>query len=139
MSTLLGLALSNVGVIPASAPTVYGTVNKFLLPLAVPMLLLAADLRKVITHTGQLLVAFILGALGTTLGTLVAFRFIPLTSLGNDGWKVSCCSSQGTLVAIRFIPPTPLGNDGWKVSCCSSQGTLVAFRYIPLTPLDNDG
>ena len=36
VSTLVGLALSNVGVIPASAPAVYGTVNKFLLPLAVP-------------------------------------------------------------------------------------------------------
>ena len=88
VSTLVGLALSNLGVIPASAPSVYGTVNKFLLPLAVPLLLLAADMRKVITHTGQLLAAFVVGALGTTLGTLVAFKLVPLTSLGADGWKV---------------------------------------------------
>ncbi|KAK9835862.1 hypothetical protein WJX74_009704 [Apatococcus lobatus] len=89
VSTLVGLAFSNLGVIPASAPAVYGTVNKFLLPLAVPMLLLAADMRKVITHTGQLLAAFIVGAVGTTLGTLVAFKLVPLTSLGADGWKVA--------------------------------------------------
>lgn len=45
LSTLAGLALSNAGVIPSEAPAVYGVVNAYLLPLAVPMLLLAADLR----------------------------------------------------------------------------------------------
>lgn len=90
----MGLAFSNLGVIPASAPSVYGTVNKFLLPLAVPMLLLAADMRKVITHTGQLLAAFVVGAVGTTLGTLVAFKLVPLTSLGSDGWKVGIACSR---------------------------------------------
>lgn len=44
-STLFGLALSNLGVVPAEAPHVYGVVNAYLLPLAVPLLLFAADLR----------------------------------------------------------------------------------------------
>lgn len=44
-STLFGLALSNLGVVPADAPHVYGVVNAYLLPLAVPLLLFAADLR----------------------------------------------------------------------------------------------
>lgn len=45
VSTLVGLLLSNVGVIPSSSPAVYGLVNKYLLPLAVPLLLFTADLR----------------------------------------------------------------------------------------------
>jgi len=32
-------------VIPSNAPAVYGVVNRFLLPLAVPLLLFSADLR----------------------------------------------------------------------------------------------
>lgn len=44
-STLFGLALSNLGVVPAEAPHVYGVVNAYLLPLAVPLLLFSADLR----------------------------------------------------------------------------------------------
>lgn len=44
-STLFGLALSNLGVVPAEAPHVYGVVNSYLLPLAVPLLLFSADLR----------------------------------------------------------------------------------------------
>jgi len=44
-STLFGLALSNLGVVPAEAPHVYGVVNNYFLPLAVPLLLFSADLR----------------------------------------------------------------------------------------------
>ena len=45
ISTLVGLALSNLNVIPSEAPHVYGVVNAYLLPLAVPLLLFSADLR----------------------------------------------------------------------------------------------
>jgi uncharacterized membrane protein len=61
VSTLIGLALSNLGVIPAVAPA-YTVVNKFLLPLAVPLLLFSADIKRVFSETGRLWLAFILGA-----------------------------------------------------------------------------
>ena len=64
---LAALFLSNAGVMPTVSPS-YGVVNKFLLPLAVPLLLLTADMRKVITSTGRLLWCFFIGAIGTTLG-----------------------------------------------------------------------
>ena len=54
-STLFGLALSNLGVVPAEAPHVYGVVNAYLLPLAVPLLLFSADLRWAGAVPGQLL------------------------------------------------------------------------------------
>ena len=44
MSTFVGLAASNLQVIPCDAMQ-YSVVNKFLLPLAVPLLLFSADLR----------------------------------------------------------------------------------------------
>lgn len=44
VSTLAGLLLSNLGLISANAPE-YTIVNKYLLTLAVPLLLLSADLR----------------------------------------------------------------------------------------------
>lgn len=60
VSTLIGLAASNLGLIPCEAPA-YTVVNRFLLPLAVPLLLFAADLRRVVRDTGRLLLAFLLG------------------------------------------------------------------------------
>ena len=41
----MGLAASNLGIIPCDAAIPYSVVNKFLLPLAVPLLLFSADLR----------------------------------------------------------------------------------------------
>lgn len=61
VSTLIGLAASNLGVISSNAPA-FSIVLEFLLPLAVPLLLYRADLRRVIKSTGALLLAFLLGS-----------------------------------------------------------------------------
>ncbi len=46
VSTLVGLLFTNAGIVSGSnAPAVYDTVNKFILPLAIPLLLFSADLR----------------------------------------------------------------------------------------------
>jgi uncharacterized membrane protein len=89
LATLIGLALSNLNIIPAKAPHVYGVVNSYLLPLAVPLLLFAADLRRVVKDTGRLLGAFAGGAAATVAGSFVAFALLPLRALGADGWKVA--------------------------------------------------
>lgn len=61
VSTLVGLAASNFGIIPYEAPA-YSVFLEFLLPLTVPLLLFRADLRRVIRSTGTLLLAFLLGS-----------------------------------------------------------------------------
>ena len=88
LSTLLALVLANVGVIPNAAPA-YTIVIKFLLPLAVPLLLLTADLARVLTCTGRVLWCFLVGAVGTALGSVLAFAMVPLGSLGPEAWKVA--------------------------------------------------
>lgn len=82
LSTLMALFLSNVGVMPTVSPA-YGVVNKFLLPLAVPLLLLTADMRRVLTATGRVLWCFFVGAVGTTIGTLVAYTLVPMAGRGS--------------------------------------------------------
>ena len=47
--------------------------SQVFVPLAVPLLLLDADLRKCFKSTGTLLKAFIIGSFGTCLGTIVAY------------------------------------------------------------------
>ncbi|EYU25137.1 hypothetical protein ABFS82_06G029500 [Erythranthe guttata] len=88
VSTLVGLAASNLGII-ASETAAYNVVLEFLLPLAVPLLLYRADMRRVIKSTGTLLLAFLLGSVATTVGTLVAYFLVPMRSLGQDGWKIA--------------------------------------------------
>lgn len=88
VATLCGLALSNSGVIPYDAPQ-YAIVNSFLLPLAIPMLLFSANLTRVLRDTGRLLPVFLTGSVATVISTLVAISVLPLSSLGENGWKIA--------------------------------------------------
>uniref|UniRef100_A0ACD6A8I5 Uncharacterized protein n=1 Tax=Avena sativa TaxID=4498 RepID=A0ACD6A8I5_AVESA len=88
VTVLLGLAASTAGLVAADAPA-YLVVLEYLLPLAVPLLLFSADLRRVLSSTGALLLAFLLGSVATTVGTVVAFLLVPMRSLGNDNWKIA--------------------------------------------------
>ncbi|KAL6127156.1 hypothetical protein ACLB2K_075199 [Fragaria x ananassa] len=88
VSTLIGLAASNLEVISSNAPA-FSIVLEFLLPLAVPLLLYRADMRRVIKSTGALLLAFLLGSVATTVGTVVAYLLVPMRALGPDSWKIA--------------------------------------------------
>lgn len=70
VSTLVGLAASNFGIIPYEAMP-YSIVMEFLLPLSVPLLLFRADIRHIIRSTGTLLGVFLLGS-----GNLFLFSFL---------------------------------------------------------------
>jgi uncharacterized membrane protein len=80
-------------------------VNQYLVPLAVPMLLFDSDLKRVISDTGTLLLAFGVGAFATVVGTIVAFPLLPLRSLGPDvGWRVACALAARHIGgAINFV------------------------------------
>lgn len=81
--------LSNLGIIPASAPT-YDTVWSTMVPLAIPLLLFKADLRRVLRESGPTLTAYAIGAAGTLLGTWAAFHVFPL---GEHGWQLAAIFS----------------------------------------------
>lgn len=89
VATLAGMFLSNVGVVPHGSVEL-GQTFKMLVPVAVPLLLLAADLRRILRDTGRLLAAFLLGAFCTAAGTLLAAALLPLGgALGDGGWRVA--------------------------------------------------
>lgn len=77
----IALVFANVGILPFTSP-VYQAVNTLAVPFAVPLLLFDSDLQRVVRDTGSLLVAFVLGALATVAGTLVALAALPSTPIG---------------------------------------------------------
>lgn len=97
-TTLLTMLLCNIGLLvsyfvcfrlypdnphclqPSTSP-VYNIVLKTLVPLAIPLLLLDADMNKCINRTGSLLKAFLIGTMGTVVGTVVAYMLVPMKGL----------------------------------------------------------
>lgn len=69
---ILGAGAGNLGLIPSRASTpLYGWIFTYLAPLSIFWLLLGVDLRSIWRAGRPMLLAFLLGAAGTTLGVLV--------------------------------------------------------------------
>ncbi len=85
ITILATFILSNFSIIPTSAAS-YDIVWAYLVPIAIPLLLFKADLRRIIKEAGPTLIAFAFGAIGTVLGTIISYNLI---ALGEEGWKLA--------------------------------------------------
>lgn len=69
------LALANLKIIPTDAPT-YDIVWGYVVPLALPLLLYNANIKKIWKESGRVVVIFLLSSIGTMLGAVVAFLLL---------------------------------------------------------------
>jgi uncharacterized membrane protein len=76
----VAMAASNLGVIPHSAP-IYGTVTRFLVPAAIPLLLLRADFKTIFSESGPMLTAFAIATAATVAGAFVGVALIDMGPL----------------------------------------------------------
>lgn len=90
---LISAILTNIGVLPPTGSIHLISLQVFVLKLATPLLLLAADMRKILGETGVMLKAFFLGTIGTLLGSFLAMILLsgPMSSIGmpGDSWKIA--------------------------------------------------
>ncbi|OEL25492.1 putative membrane protein YjcL [Dichanthelium oligosanthes] len=103
VSIMAGLAANAAGLVSPAAPA-HDAVMEYLLPAAVPLLLLGADLRRVVRTTGDLLKAFLIGSVATIIGTTVAYLLVPMRSLGQDSWKIAA-ALMGSYIggAVNYV------------------------------------
>ena len=74
---LLGaLILTNVGIIPTNCVFFDDIVWGYVVPMAIPLLLLSCDIRKIGREAGKILVVFLFGAIGTTVGAILGFQLL---------------------------------------------------------------
>lgn len=74
---LLGaLFLSNLGIIPANCVFFDEIIWGYVVPMAIPMLLLSCDIRKIGRESGRILIIFLIGAVGTVTGALLGFALL---------------------------------------------------------------
>ena len=71
IALLLAMGLSNARIVPMEAPA-YDFVGTWLVPIALPLLLIRADVRRIFRGTGRLMLAFHVASVGTVLGALLA-------------------------------------------------------------------
>ena len=72
ITLLIAIVLVNLRVIPSEAPVFDDFVWGYAVPLAVPLLLLQTNIRRIRKETGRFLLIFLIGAAGTVAGTILA-------------------------------------------------------------------
>ena len=105
-----GVALSNLGIIPFKSP-VYDFVGAYLIPLAIPLLLFKADLRRILRESGTVMMTFIIAACGTVIGAVVGFFLIDLGEMGpkvagvyTGGWVGGAVNFVAVSKAVEMTP-----------------------------------
>ncbi|HAQ39699.1 MAG TPA: hypothetical protein DCM73_01945 [Clostridiales bacterium] len=69
------MALSNFKIIPTEAPA-YDVVWSYVVPLAIPLLLLQCNIKKIWKESGRMLLIFLIGSVGTVTGAIVGFKLL---------------------------------------------------------------
>ncbi|MCW1928772.1 DUF819 family protein [Bhargavaea beijingensis] len=97
------LILSNLNIIPTDAPA-YDAVWTYVIPLAIPLLLYQANLKRVWNESGRLLILFLISSAGTVVGAYIAFfalsGFIPELALITAVMTGSYIGGSVNLVAL---------------------------------------
>ena len=71
LALIAAIVLVNLNVIPSHAPIYDDMIWGYAVPLAIPLLLLQANLSKIWQETGRLLFIFLIGAAGTVCGAVL--------------------------------------------------------------------
>lgn len=96
----VSMLLSNTGIIPFSSPT-YDFVGGSLVPLAIPLLLLKGDLRRIFRESGGVMIFFCIASMATVAGAVIGFYIM---DLGEIGPKVAGVYTGGWIGgAINFL------------------------------------
>ncbi|GMH42307.1 hypothetical protein BSKO_10226 [Bryopsis sp. KO-2023] len=131
-----GWGLAACGVIPTWCPT-YDIVWSWCIPLAAVLYILEADLSKLLSAGGATLVAFLLGSIGTILGTLAAWALVG-TNLGNEGWKLAsalCATYIGGSVNLAATAKMVGLANGSLMAATVAVDNVVMAIYLALISL----
>ncbi|MDE0065135.1 MAG: DUF819 family protein [Gammaproteobacteria bacterium] len=123
-----GVALSNFGVVPFKAP-VYDFIGGYLVPLAIPLLLYKADLRRILRESGPVIITFGIACAGTVIGAIAGFYLIDMGEIGakaagtyTGGWTGGAVNFVAVATAVEMTPD--------EVSVAISANSVVSIMAL---------
>ncbi len=128
---VLGVVLANAGLVPHEAPA-YTLITTYLVPLAIPLMLVEADLPTVFRKGGRTLVAFMIGAAGTLIGTAAAFATVDLGSSGDKLAGMFAATYIGGSMNIVAVAEATELNDAALFAAALAADNLAGTLYLVL-------
>lgn len=123
---LLGaLILTNLGIIPTNCVFFDDIVWGFVVPMAIPLLLMSCDIRKIGKEAGKLLIIFLIGAVGTAVGAVLGFKL-----LGNHVENLAGVAAMMTGSYIGGTVNFAAMSAAFEVPAESSSAAVVADNLL---------
>ena len=126
------IVLSNVGVIPQSAPA-YDFVFSYFVPVLIPLFLFKADLRRILFETTRMTGAFLLAALGTVLGVVAAMSVLDFGS--NEPGVAGAFTATyvgGSVNYAALLDQTGLRADAAFVAAATAVDNMASALFLGL-------
>ena len=76
IALIIALVLSNLGIIPIHSTLYDDIIWGYAVPIGIPLLLLQCNMKQIWKETGRMMVVFIIGAVGTCVGALLAYTLL---------------------------------------------------------------
>lgn len=126
----LAIVLANLRIIPTSAPA-YDVVWEYLVPIAIPLLLFQADLKKIVTESGPTLIAFIIASASVVAGVIVA---VSLIDLGPDEAKLAGIFTGtyigGSLNFAAVAEATDMQNGSLLAAAIAADNVITNLHFL---------
>ena len=133
---VIAMAASNIGVIPFSAP-LYGTIAGVLVPMAIPLLLMRADLRTIFRESGPMLVAFLLASAATIVGAFAGVALIDMGELeAQIAGAITSSYIGGSLNFVATAEAVGISNSSVYVASLSADavGAVIFLLLLMAMP-----
>ena len=129
------MVLSNFRIIPAYDTVAYDLVWSWVVPIAIPMLLFKADLRKVWKESGKVLGIYLLSGLGTIIGAFIAFFL--LQKAIPELYKLSAMMvgtyTGGSMNLVAMSDAFPLTDKTLLGSAVVADNLFMRIYFVSLT------
>ncbi len=129
IALLLAMLLANIRVIPTES-AVYDTISGYFVPMAIPLLLVNTNIRKIWRGSGRMTALFLFGALGSFVGAFVGYaalkEYIP--QLGEIAGMMVGTYIGGSVNLITVA--NSLGVSPSIISSCSVADNLSMSVYF---------
>ncbi len=102
IALIIAMFAANIGIIPVNSPLYDDIVWGVIVPMGIPLLLLQCNLNKIGKLTGKMLVVFVMGAAGTTIGALIAFNVLKGAFVANGG-NISDLAGVASMMTGSYI------------------------------------
>ncbi len=103
IALIIALVLSNLAILPTNSVLYDDIIWGYAVPLGIPLLLLQCNMTKIWRETGRMLVVFLIGAVGTVVGALLAFTLLKDVVPDAAGVDVPSQTIGATTVADNLL------------------------------------